>query len=474
MTDQRISVTRQHWRRLQPEIEANFNALWKEPELPNMEFKAEARISGWLQEHGFTVERGACGQPTAFVATYGTDNSPSIGILAEYDALPSLGNAAVPYRKPDGKRAGHACGHNQIGPTNAGAAIAARYAAEELGLKGKITVIGCPAEEIVWGKVALLVAGAFDGLDSILTSHGDYQTGAISRPCQSVFGGEFVFSGESGHGGGVRKRNALDAAELAVQSVERLRAHHFPDTSVEHVLRVGGAIPNVTPDETRLWIFVRHLDYERAEEVYRFVVGVCRKATEMAGTAFREQFISATHGYLPNDTLARAIFRNMEIVGPPQWTDDGLRWMRELAKTCRPEEAFELDRSIDLYTKGTDPYGQDDGEASWRIPLGRANWAIPPQVSLHNWSYTALAGHEASHPGPLMVSESLALTTTELLANPTLVEEAKAELREHLDSGVVPQPQLGAYKTMTKTPERFWDSTWIEGPERHRARTGRN
>ena len=116
----------------------------------------------------------------------------------------------------------------------------------DTGVTGEVLAIGCPAEEIVWGKLALLKAGAFEGFDALLASHGDYQNGAISRPCQSVLSGEIVFLGESGHGGGVRRQNALDAAELAVQSIERLHAHHFPDTSVEHVLRVAGNMPSGT------------------------------------------------------------------------------------------------------------------------------------------------------------------------------------------------------------------------------------
>ena len=134
----------------------------------------------------------------------------------------------------------------------------------------------------MWGKVAMLGLGVFDGVDAVLTSHGDYQNGSLSRPCQSVLNGEVIFLGESGHGGGTRRRNALDAAELAVQSLERLRAHHFPDTSVEHVLRVAGHIPNVTPDEARLWFTARHESFERAREVFDFAIGVAARAAEMA------------------------------------------------------------------------------------------------------------------------------------------------------------------------------------------------
>jgi hypothetical protein len=116
----------------------------------------------------------------------------------------------------------------------------------DTGMTGEVLAVACPVEEIVWGKLVLLKAGAFEGFDARLGSHGDYQNGAMSRLCQSVLSGEFVFLGESGRGGGVRRQNALDAAELAVQSIERLHAHHFPDASVEQVLRVAGNMPSGT------------------------------------------------------------------------------------------------------------------------------------------------------------------------------------------------------------------------------------
>ena len=454
-------ITRTAWHGIAPEIVTHYDTLWSEPELPMMEVHAAAALCDWLERHGFQVERNNCGLPTAFRAEYGgSGTGPAIGLLAEYDALPGQGNAAVPQRAPNGKAAGHACGHNLIGPTDVGAAIAARYALERIGLDGRIVVLGTPAEEIVWGKIAQLDRGGFDGLDALLTSHADYRNGAASQPCQSGFGGEFRFLGQASHGGAPRGGNALEAAELAVQSFERLRAHHFADTSVEHVLRVGGLMPNITPDEARLWVFTRQPDYDRAGEVYDYLVEICRQIAEMTGTGFEEQFISATRGYLPNDRLAEVLYRNMERIGPPAWDHDQIDWMSQLAEACRPGEEMALDRGLGLYRDKVDSYGQDDGDASWRIPLARANWAIPRQLPFHSWAVTALMGHPASHPGGLAASEALALTAVELLARPEVIEEAKAELSERVAGREIAPPRYGAVEVLTGSPERFWDASW--------------
>jgi aminobenzoyl-glutamate utilization protein B len=62
------------------------------------------------------------------VATYGTGR-PSIGILAEYDALPGLSQDASPDRtERPGVTAGHGCGHSVFGTASTAAAIAAKRA----------------------------------------------------------------------------------------------------------------------------------------------------------------------------------------------------------------------------------------------------------------------------------------------------------------------------------------------------------
>jgi aminobenzoyl-glutamate utilization protein B len=447
---------------LRPVIERHFRMIWEEPELAAMERRAADLLCGWLEASGFDVSRGSQGIPTAFVARAGAGDGPCIGILAEYDALPGLDNEAAPVRRSRGKVAGHACGHNQIGAANVGAALAAATALSQAGTPGRIVVFGCPAEEILWGKTLMLERGLFDGCDALLTSHADYQNGVLSRPCQSVAQGEMIFYGVAGHAGSVRRQNALDAVELAVQSIERLRAHNFPDTIVEHVLRVAGVHPGITPDESRIWLSSRQQDFERVWEVYEFAVGVCRRAAEMTGTSFRHQFIAASRGYLPNDTLAEVLFRSQQQVGAPRWTPEGLDWMRQLALACAPRDQFFLDQEIGLHREGIDPYGQDDGEVSWRIPLARVNWAVPRQVPLHHWALSALSGHPASYPGPIMASEVLALGAVELISSPEILSRAKEELARRVNGKVLTAPRVGAKRTLVENPQSFWDRSWIE------------
>src|SRR5262245_16198010 len=294
---------------LRAEIVALFRTLWAKPELAGLEVEAMRHLSGFLERHGFSVQRAAGGIPTAFAPALKSGVGPRIAFLAESDALPGLAKRASETRDKAAHGAGHGCGHNHIGPANCGAAIAAAIAARRLGLDGEIAVIGCPAEEILWGKIALLRQGVFDGHDVILTSHGDYQTGAISRPCMSVAHGEFIFLGKAGHGGLAGKHNALEAAEAVIADVSERARTDLADCSIKHVLRVAGIMPSITPDEVRVWFTVRHVDIARARKVYGAIETSCRDKAQDMEIGFRHQPISESRGYLPNDVLGHILQR---------------------------------------------------------------------------------------------------------------------------------------------------------------------
>jgi len=456
------SVSHEILATLRPEIVGLFRTLWAHPELPGLEVEAQRHLTGFLAKHGFTIHARAGDIPTAFIARWKNGAGPRIAFLAEYDALPGLANSASARRDPPSTASGHACGHNHIGPVACGAAITAALSAQRLGLKGEIAVIGCPAEEILWGKIALLHRGVFADHDVVFAAHGDYQTGAIARPCMAVANGEFIFLGKAGHGGLAGRHNALDGAEAVIAEVARRAKTDWSDCSVKHVLRSAGIMPSITPDEVRLWLTVRHVDMNRVSEVYRSIEEICRGTTVDLGLGFRHQHISETRGYLANHVLGRLLQKAMDRVGPPKWDADDLDFMSELAKACGGGPELALDRATKLYDQGQDYYGQDDGEVSWHIPLGRVNWACPRDVPIHHWGWTALSGHKAGDAGPLMAAEALACAAGDVLADPSLAAQAKAERDEEVRGLRLDLPRLGAWKTICENPRSFWNATWVE------------
>src|SRR6266516_7990871 len=155
--------------RLADELEALSKQIHANPELGYQEVKACAWLSEFLGKQGFKVEQGVGGVDTAFRATIETGEGPTVAILCEYDALPGIG---------------HACGHNVIATSGVGAG-AALAAVGTLPFAGRIQVIGTPAEEGGAGKVKLMDAGVFEGVDAAMMIHGRCGT-QVWRPSLGI------------------------------------------------------------------------------------------------------------------------------------------------------------------------------------------------------------------------------------------------------------------------------------------------
>jgi aminobenzoyl-glutamate utilization protein B len=145
---------------LSSEIHLMAMTLWDYSETAMLEAQSAEFLAGLLEKEGFTVERGVAEMPTAFVASWGS-GSPVIGVLAEFDALPGVGNAVVPHRqdREDGLTSGQGCGHNLFGAGSVGAAIALKRTMQQHDIQGTVKLFGTPAEETVVGKVYMAKAG---------------------------------------------------------------------------------------------------------------------------------------------------------------------------------------------------------------------------------------------------------------------------------------------------------------------------
>src|SRR5215203_107532 len=125
------------------------------PEIALEEVRSSAACADFLEERGFTVERGVAELPTAFAASVGT-GQPRIAYLSEYDALPGVG---------------HGCGHNLIAIAGIGAGLGLKAALAHL--PGRVSVFGTPAEEAIGGKVIMAEKGLFEDIDAAMGAHPD-------------------------------------------------------------------------------------------------------------------------------------------------------------------------------------------------------------------------------------------------------------------------------------------------------------
>ncbi len=288
--------------------------IWEWAEPGYQERKSSALLADTLEKAGFTVERGVAKIPTAFTATYG-QGKPVIAILGEYDALPELGQATVPYReRVSGNGYGHGCGHHLFGVASASASIAIKEQIEKGNIKGTVRFYGCPAEEGGSGKIFMVLAGLFQDVDACLHWHPGNSNGAGDSSCLSRMAVKFRFHGKAAHAAGApeKGRSALDAVQLTCHAAELMR-EHCPDlTRIHHVItHGGGGAPNVVPEFAEVYFYIRHPKSDVVAKLYPRLVKCAQGGALATETKLEIKYEGGMLELLPNDTLAQVTKANL-------------------------------------------------------------------------------------------------------------------------------------------------------------------
>jgi aminobenzoyl-glutamate utilization protein B len=404
--------------------------LWDYAETALKEHRSSERLADVLREEGFDVEMGVAGMPTAFVATFGS-GVPRIGVLAEYDALPSVGNEPVPYRERRGSTStGHGCGHNLFGAGSVGGAIAIKRAMEAHELSGTVRLYGSPAEETLVGKVYMAKEGLFDDLDAALVWHPSTETKVRNQPGRAMNNFKIEFHGESAHGASDpwNGRSALDAVEMLNHGVNMMREHIQPTARIHYVIEDGGQAPNVVPDYARVWYYARGVDRESVDHYYDWILDIAEGAAQATQTEHDVSLITGVHETNLNRPLQEVAQMNLEMIGAPQFTDEEQAFARKLQENLGVEQDGYTTGVGDLAPEPGAPSGGSTDVAevsyitptvSFRITTAAAN------IPWHSWAATACHGRDAGVKGAVVAAKAMAATGVDLLTNPGLLQQAQ-------------------------------------------------
>jgi len=424
--------------------------IWNLAEVGYQETKSSALLQGELQAAGFRVEGGVAGMPTAFVASYGS-GGPVIGLLAEFDALPGITQDASPERHPiDTKAAGHACGHNLFGTGSTAAAIAVKEYLAGSGAPGTIRLYGTPAEEGGAGKVYMVRDGLFKDVDIVLHWHAGDRNDASPGASLANKSAKFRFHGISAHAAAApeRGRSALDGVEAMNHMVDMMREHVTEDSRIHYVITNGGSAPNVVPDFAEVFYYVRHPDPKEVAAMFERVVKAAEGAAMGTGTTVDYEVIHGIYALLENDTLARAMDRNLRAVGGVSYTPDERTFAETIRKTL-PPDAPPLSSAAEIQPFEMKEAGgsTDVADVSWVVPttgLRTATWV--PGTAAHSWQAIAAGGTSIGTKGMIVAAKTLALTAIDLLMDPALRAAAKAEYEKRVGPDFVYVPLVGDRK----------------------------
>ncbi|MFB6191822.1 MAG: amidohydrolase [Haloarculaceae archaeon] len=438
--------------------------IWETPELGLHEEESSAALADALADAGFDVERGIGGMPTAFRAEYG-DGGPRIGLLGEFDALPSLSQAVSAERDPiEAGAPGHGCGHNLFGTAGVGAAIAVARAIDAGDADGTVVFLGCPAEETLVGKVFMARAGAFDDLDAALTWHPSDLSHPQLKSSNALDSVQYRFEGESAHAAAApwAGRSALDAVELLNAGSEYMREHLSEESRLHYVITDGGEAPNVVPETAAVWYYVRAPTRREVERITDWLDDVAGAAATMTRTALDRRYVTGCYQFLPNETLTDLLMENMRAAGQIEYTDEDRAFAADLKETVAeddveatvgtaPEDRREAVREASLYAEPFEPTGAGEtsagstevGDVSWITPTAQfraATWAVGTPA--HTWQAVAANG-SFGRKGMLFAAKVLAGATADLLSDPETVAAAREEFETATEGRAYETPLPG-------------------------------
>ena len=422
-----VSMIKEWFRRHEAELIKTAEFIFEHPEIALQEKESSKCLAEYLERKGFEVQWNISEMETAFLAQWG-DGEPVIGFLAEYDALPRLGQP-VSYEEQMNGEPGHGCGHNLLGTACAGAAAALKAWMEKEQVKGTIRVYGCPAEEIVYGKIKMNNDGVFDNLSVAVTWHPFARNRVSYDIWQAQDVKMYKFYGVSAHASQHPElgRSALDAAELMNVGVNYLREHVSDDVRMHYAYTSPNGAANIVPAFASTKYFIRAAKASTKDDASVRVDNCAKGAALMTGTRVEIETLIHHKEMKVNRVLAEAFYHAMERVAVPEYTKEELDFAENISRCAGFENEGE-------YFTGLEPLesepvrlaiGTDVSDMSHTVPTIMLSAATMCKgTPLHHWAATAQSGMSIGYKGMMYAAECMAEGCVDLLKNPGLIDKA--------------------------------------------------
>ena len=306
--------------------------------------------------------------------------------------------------------------------------------------------------------------GAFEGIDLALTWHPNSYTSVFSLSSLANYQVYFSFEGKAAHAANSPHlgRSALDAVELMNVGVNYLREHIISEAKVHYaVTNTGGASPNVVQSDAEVLYLIRAPHLQDVDAIYHRIIDIAKGAALMTGTKMTVRFDKACSNYIPNDTLNKVIFNQLQQFGLPEYTEQELDYAKKMAATMTPEEIqgaiLDADKlsgyklSDTFYEEGAPffhdivPYVKSREVLTGSTDVGDVSWVVPTAqffttcfvagTPLHTWQLVSQGKTSLAHKGLIYAGQVMAASAVEIFNNPELIAQAKAELAKQVGTG---------------------------------------
>jgi aminobenzoyl-glutamate utilization protein B len=412
------------------------DSLFSFSELGFQETETQRYLGDLLEKNGFTVERGVAGIPSAWVARWSNGTGgPTIALGSDVDCIPKASQKpGIPWHEPLIEGApGHGEGHNSGQAVNIVAALSVQELMKKNDIAGTLVIWPGIAEELLGGKAYFVRDGVFKGVDAVLFTHvaNNLATSWGYSGGTGLVSVEYTFEGEAAHSAMApwRGRSALDGVQLMTMGWEMRREHLRPEQRSHYVISDGGDQPNVVPSRASVWFYYREQTFDGITNSYKIGNKIADAAAQMTDTTVTHRVLGSAAPSNFNRPLAEAAYKNMTVVGLPQWTEDEQKFARAVQKNLGAKEdglATKLD-TLEPPPKEPKSGGSDDiGDVSWNVPTITVRYpANIPNLPGHHWANAIAMATPIAHKGVVAGSKVVAMTTIDLLTDKSLLSKVK-------------------------------------------------
>lgn len=371
---------------IRPELSEVNRFIYENPETARKEHKSSQRLVETLLRYGFNVTKPVAGLDTAFSASRDSgEERPHVAFMCEYDAVPEQG---------------HGCGHNLIAVSSLAAGLAVSHLLCEI--KGKVTVLGTPSEEVIAlsGKVAMIRAGLFREMDLALCAHPFTKT-FLGERALSITEMQVRFAGRSAHATASPHLgiNASDALQLTLTGLSFLRQQLRPDARIHWgEIKISGPRNNI-PESSSVVICLRASDAEYNAELVEKAANCVKGAALMTGCQARYEIADGYQSFKLNPTLDRIMTEAMQSMG------------------------FVMDAPPRFGLSGS----SDSGNVSQVVPGTHPMFKIADDIAIHSQEFCRAAGSESAFDKALAMAKCLALTGVRVMTDEEIRRQARVD-----------------------------------------------
>jgi aminobenzoyl-glutamate utilization protein B len=199
------------------------------------------------------------------------------------------------------------------------------------------------------------------------------------------------------------------------------------------VYREAGKVPNVIPDTATVWLWIRDSKRSGVEVVDKRMRDIAKGAALMAGVEYNISLNNGLYELLINETGAKALHANMEMIGPITYTNDELDFANKIMKEygSDPEGINGAIKPLEK-TKDDPPGGSTDvGDVSYIVPeITLMATTAPFEAPWHSWVVVACGGMSIGHKGMLFAAKALGTTMVDLFQNEKLRQDMRKEFEQ--------------------------------------------